>query len=74
VRPTLHLLGLSGALAQMGEPAGELDQGINFVDDARPQAVVMKMYAQQGYSEKTTGKTQIFLQILFCKPTDSSPM
>jgi hypothetical protein len=74
VRPTLHVLGFSGALAQMGEPAGELDQGINFVDDARPQAVMMQMYAQRGWSEKTTGKTQIFLQILFCKTTDSSPM
>jgi hypothetical protein len=45
-----------------------------FVDDARPQAVMMKMYAQRGWSEKTTGKTQIFLQILFCKTTESSPM
>ncbi len=58
----------------MGEPAGELDQGVNFVDDARPQAVMMQMHAQRGWSEKTTGKTQIFLQILFYKTTDSSPM
>jgi hypothetical protein len=74
VRPTLHVLGFSGALAQMGEPAGELDQGINCADDARPQAVMMQMYAQRGWSEKTTGKTQVFLQILFRKTTDSSPM
>ncbi len=48
MRPALHVLDFSGALAQMGEAAGELDQGINFVDDARPQVVMMKMYAQRG--------------------------
>jgi hypothetical protein len=44
----LHVLGFSGTLAQMGEGVGELDQGINFVDDARSHVVMMKMYAQRG--------------------------